>query len=60
MRNEHNRLLLRTKTDAIITKVSECEMDKKKLYNLIMYLTGTTTSNPLPPSLSDEELQMIL
>ena len=32
------------------------EMDTKKLYNPIRYLTGTTTSNPLPPSLSDEEL----
>ena len=56
MRNEYNRLLLRTKIDAISTKVSECETDTKKLYNLIRYLTGTTTSNPLPPSSSDEEL----
>ena len=55
MRNEYNRLLLRTKIDTISTKVSECEMDTKKLYNLLRYLTGTTTSNPLPPSLSDEE-----
>ena len=31
-------------------------MDKNKLYNLIRYLTGTTASNPLPPSLHDEEL----
>ena len=28
----------------------------KKLYNLIRYLTGTSTSNPLPPSLSDEKM----
>ena len=42
--------------DAISTKVSECQTDTKKLYNLIKYLTGTSTSNPLPPSLSDEEL----
>ena len=56
MRNEYNRLLMRTKIDAISTKVRECETDTKKLYNLIRYLTGTTTSNPLPPSLSDEEL----
>ena len=28
----------------------------KKLYNLIKYLTGTTTSNPLPPSSREEEL----
>ena len=56
MRNEYNRLLLRTKIDAISTKVSECETDTKKLYNLIRYLIGTTTSNPLPPSSSDEEL----
>ena len=26
------------------------------MYNLIGYLTGTSTSNPLPPSLSDKEL----
>ena len=56
MRNEYNRLLLRTKIDAIRTKVIECETHTEKLYNLIRYLTGTTTSNPLPPSLSDEEL----
>ena len=56
MRNEYNRLLKRTKIHAISTKVSKCETDTKKLYNLIRYLTGTTTSNPLPPSLSDEEL----
>ena len=56
MGKEYNRLLLRTKIDAISTKVSECEMDTKKLYNLIRYLTGTTTSSPLPPNLSDEEL----
>ena len=31
-------------------------MDTKKLYNLIRYLTATTKSNPLPPSLSDEKL----
>ena len=34
-------------------------MDTKKLYNLIRYLTGTTTSNPLPPSLNDEELATV-
>ena len=56
MRNEYNRLLLRTKIDAISTKFSECETDTKKLYNLIRYLTGTTTSNPLPSSLSEKEL----
>ena len=56
MRNEYNRLLDRTKTDAISTKVSECETDTKKLYNLIRYLTGISTSNPLPPSSSVEEL----
>ena len=32
----------------------------KKLYNLIRYLTGTSAANPLPPSLSDEEMQMNL
>ena len=56
MRNEYNRLLKRTKIDAISTKVSECETATKKLYNLIRYLTGTSTSNPLPPSSNDEEL----
>ena len=56
MRNEYNRLLKRTKIDAISTKVSECETDTKKFYNLIRHLTGTSTSNPLPPSLRDEEL----
>ena len=54
MRNEYNRWLNRTKINAISTKVSECET--KKLYNLIRYLRGTSTSNTLPPSLSDEEL----
>ena len=56
MRNEYNRLLLRTKIDAISTKVSECETDTKKFYNLIRYLTGTATSNPLLPRSSDKEL----
>ena len=56
MRNEYNRLLKRTKTDAISTRVNECKTDTKKLYNLIRYLTGTSTSNPLPPSSSDEEM----
>ena len=56
MRNEYNRLLNRTKQNAISTRVSECETDTKKLYNLIRYLTRTSTSNPLPPSLSDEEM----
>ena len=56
MRNEYSRLLLRTKIDAISTKVSESKTDTKKLYNLIRYLIGTTTSNPLPSSSSDEEL----
>ena len=60
MRNEYNRLLNGKKIDAISTKVSECETDMKKLYNLIRYLTGTSTSNPLPPSSSDEELAMNL
>ena len=46
MRNEYNRLLNRTKIDAISPKVSECKTDTKKLYNLIRYLTGTSTSNP--------------
>ena len=56
MRNKYNRLLNRTKINAISTRVSECNTDTKKLYNLIIYLTGTSTSNPLPPSLSDEEM----
>ena len=56
MRNEYNKLLMRTKIDVFSTKVSECETDTKKLYSLIRYLIGTTTSNPLPPSSSDEEL----
>ena len=56
MRNEYNRLLNRTKLNAISTRVSECKTDTKKLYNLIRYLTGTSTANPLPPSLSDEEM----
>ena len=30
--------------------------DTKKLYNLFRYLTQTSTSNPLPPSPSDEEM----
>ena len=50
MRNEYNRLLNRTKINAISTRVSECETDTKKLYNLIRCLTGTSTSNPLPYS----------
>ena len=56
MGNEYNRQLLRTKIDAINTTVSECKTDTRKLYNLIRYLTGTSTSNPLPPSASDKEL----
>ena len=56
MRNEYNRLLQRTKSDAISTRVNECKRDRKKLYNLIRYLKGTSTSNPLPPSSSDEEM----
>ena len=59
MRNEYNRLLLGTKINVINTKFSECKTDAKKLYNLIRYLTRTTTSNPLPPSSSDEELANI-
>ena len=56
MRNEYNRLLNRTKINAISTRVSEWKTDTKKLYNLIRYLTRTSTSNPLPPSSSDEEM----
>ena len=56
MQNEYNTLLQRTKIDAISAKVGECKTDTKKLYNLIRYLTEASTSNPLPPSLSDEEL----
>ena len=40
MINEYNRLLMRTKIDAVRTKVRECETDTKKLYNLIRYITG--------------------
>ena len=40
--------------------VSECKTDTKKLYNLIRYLTGATTSNPLPPSSSDKELANVI
>ena len=50
IRNEYNRFLNRTKINAISTRVSECKTDKRKLYNLIRYLTRTSTSNPLPPS----------
>ena len=47
---------MRTKIDAFSTQISECETDTKKLYNLIRYLTGTITFNPLPPRSSDDEL----
>ena len=57
MRNEYNRLLLRTKTNAISTKVSECKMDTREIVQFHKISNRNNYIQPaLPPNWGDEEL----
>ena len=55
-RKEYKILLTQVKTTKIKEKIDDCQKDTKKLYELIVYLTGTATENPLPPRKTDNQL----
>ena len=55
-KRRYNTLLRQSKEESIKCKVVECKNDTKKLYKLILNITGTTKVNPLPEALSDKEL----
>ena len=55
-RKEYNILLTQVKTTKIKEKIDDCHNDTKKLYELVVYLTGTATKNPLPPGKTDNQL----
>ena len=43
-------------TTKIKEKIDDCQKDTKKLYKLVVYLTGTATENLLPPRKTDNQL----
>ena len=49
-------LLTQVKTTKIKEKINDCHNDTKKLYELVVYQTGTATENPLPPGKTDDQL----
>ena len=55
-RKEYKILLTQVKTTKINEKIDDCHKDTKKLYELVVYLTGTATENPLPPGKTDNQL----
>ena len=55
-KRRYNTLLRQAKEESIKCKVAECKNNTKKLYKLISDITGTTKVNPLPETISDEEL----
>ena len=52
-RKEYKLLLTQVKTTKIKEKINDCHNNTKKLYELVVYLTGTATENPLPPGKTD-------
>ena len=54
-RKEYKILLTQVKTTKIKEKIDDCQKDTKKLYELVVYLTGTATENPLPPRKTDNQ-----
>ena len=55
-RKEYKILLTQVKTTKIKEKIDDCHNNTKKLYELVVYLTGTATKNPLPPGKTDNQL----
>ena len=55
-RKEYKILLTKVKTTKIKEKIDDCHNDTKKLYEPVVYLTGTATENPLPPGKTDNQL----
>ena len=55
-RKEYKILLTQVKTTKIKKKIDDCKKDTKKLYELVVYLTGTAMENPLPPGKTDNQL----
>ena len=55
-RKEYKILLTQVKTTMIKEKIDDCHKDTKKLYKLVVYLTGTATKNLLPPGKTDNQL----
>ena len=56
VRKEYKILLTQIKTTKIKEKIDDCQKDTRKLYKLVVYLTGTATENPLPPGKTDNQL----
>ena len=54
--NIYNRLLIYTKRQVLREKINNRNGDSKKLYELIMNLSGSKVMNPLPDHNSDMEL----
>ena len=55
-RKGYKLLLTQVKTTKIKEKINDCHNDTRKLYELVVYLTGTATKNPLPPGKTDDQL----
>ena len=55
-RKEYKILLTQVKTAKFKEKIDDCQKDTKKQYELVVYLTGTATENPLPPGKTDNQL----
>ena len=55
-RKEYKILLTQVKTTKIKEKIDDCPNVTEKLYELVVYLTGTATKNLLPPGKTDNQL----
>ena len=55
-KKEYKIPLTQVKTTKIKEKIDDCQKDTKKLYKLVVYLTGTATENPLPPGKTYNQL----
>ena len=55
-KKRYNTLLKLAQEETIKCKMLECKYDTKKLYKLIVNITGTIKDNPFPEATSDKEL----
>ena len=55
-RKRYRSMINYYRTNAMTSKILECDKDSKKLYSLISNITGTKVLNPMPEHTDDEEL----
>ena len=54
--SKYKSMLKATKKATISKKINKCGKDSKKLYNFMSNITGTTKTNPIPTTSSNEQL----